>query len=385
MYDILNSSVYSNNEVSEWTQLIFKEIDFFALLSLSKSTQDLVDTVWNWAFPAHELNNDDLIYCAYIIINHALKSIKKESVEEYKEIEIIDNELLCLIFMVRNSYKNGNPFHNFRHAVDVLQANFYFLIKLGCISKEYTDSNAYLNNIQVLGLLIATLGHDVGHPGTTNAFMIANNSPISLIYNDRSVLESFHTTIFINRILKICWPKLLTKKIDNDSLITIKDLIISSILATDMGEHFEYIHKLENFSTNESIKNHDNRIKLICALLIKCADISNVTRPLRISSQWAMVLSREFEEVNMLDKYLNMENYEIDIEKDLVYDAIPFDLDQILKIQPLLYKSQIFFINTFAENLFKNIVNIFPQLEFTSEIIQENKKFWLNKQKENEG
>lgn len=299
--------------------------------------------------------------------------------------------MLAIIFIVRDTYRSGNPFHNFRHAVDVLQACFHFLVRLGCLpqfkqfiidpyqvenlalSKSANDveliatnrvfslvdltqilleavggggsrsstssfnrsdsptgsevsaastvkdiSKPSLNLIQTLGLLVAALGHDVGHPGTTNAFMIKNRTPTSLVYNDRSVLESYHASIFINKVLNVCWPSLLQIKIEKDSLLNLHDLIVSSILATDMGEHFEYMSKLKNFSAStkqgfnddgagsqhEPMSN-DNKIKLISALLIKCADISNVTRPLRVSSQWAVVLQREFDEVNQLDQLLN--------------------------------------------------------------------------------
>ena len=129
-----------------------------------------------------------------------------------KQVEGFDNiplnELLAFIFIVRDTYKNGNPFHNFRHAVDVLQACFHFLIRLGslpkfkqfvedpklitpkfmthtycidCLTKQFLRGKASLNPIQTLGLLVAALGHDVGHPGTTNDFMIKFSAPTALL------------------------------------------------------------------------------------------------------------------------------------------------------------------------------------------------------------
>ena len=122
----------------------------------------------------------------------------------------------------------------------------------------------------------------------TNDFMIKFSAPTALLYNDRSVLESYHASLFINKVLRICWPDLLTCTIEEKSELTIRSLIISSILATDMGEHNEYVNRLKSFKTHNEILNHDNTVKLISALLIKCADISNVTRPLRYlhNGQW---------------------------------------------------------------------------------------------------
>eukprot|EP00966_Prymnesium_polylepis_P275054 6355682-Prymnesium_polylepis.1 len=43
-----------------------------------------------------------------------------------------------------------------------------------------------------LALAVGALGHDIGHTGTNNAFLIASNDERALRYNDRSVLESMH-------------------------------------------------------------------------------------------------------------------------------------------------------------------------------------------------
>jgi hypothetical protein len=64
--------------------------------------------------------------------------------------------------------------------------------------------------------------------------------------------------------------------------------MISSILATDMGMHFDYMRKLHDLqdklraenSTEDWAEPAKNEQKaLACALLIKCADISNVVSP----------------------------------------------------------------------------------------------------------
>ena len=61
--------------------------------------------------------------------------------------------------------------------------------------------------------------------------------------------------------------------------------MISSILATDMGLHFDYMKKLgfleEKLHENKGTDGWNGRTKeeyrtLACSLLIKCADISNV-------------------------------------------------------------------------------------------------------------
>ena len=64
-----------------------------------------------------------------------------------------------------------------------------------------------------------------------------------------------------------------------------RQLMISSILATDMGLHFDYMKKLgflqEKLHENGGTDGWNGRMleeqrTLACGLLIKCADISNV-------------------------------------------------------------------------------------------------------------
>ena len=44
--------------------------------------------------------------------------------------------------------------------------------------------------LDLLGILIATLGHDLGYPGFTNPFHINSSSELALTYNDASCLEN---------------------------------------------------------------------------------------------------------------------------------------------------------------------------------------------------
>lgn len=400
----LNTTNASKEKIISLKNLIMDEVDFRVLLTNHTPLHlgRLCHLVGHWSFPAHELSNDDLIYCVYVMLRYSLDQLATELDIEYPN----ENELLGFVFMVRDTYKNGNPFHNFRHAVDVLQACFHYLIRLHClppfeqfetdpnadelrylggdapvvdsttlVAKRFTRHLAHLNSIQTFGLLIAALGHDVGHPGVTNAFMMQHDAPTSLIYNERSVLELFHALVFINKILTINWPAILKVETDVQSKLTFKQLITSCILATDMAEHFEYLDKLTTFKVDS---HKSNKVRLISSILIKCADISNVTRPIRVSAQWALVLSREFEEVGLLEQKIANPSVP---PPHVAYDKLPVHLDEVLQTNPLLHNSQIFFITTFAENLFNNIVDLLPELQYTCDIIKENKAFWVQRKK----
>ena len=55
-------------------KLIMEEIDFLGLLSNSskKHLLKLCHLLGHWSFPAHELTNDDLVYCVYLILSYAV-------------------------------------------------------------------------------------------------------------------------------------------------------------------------------------------------------------------------------------------------------------------------------------------------------------------------
>ena len=42
-----------------------------------------------------------------------------------------------------------------------------------------------LSQLHVLALLVASVGHDVDHPGVNNAFLCSTGSPLARRYNDQ--------------------------------------------------------------------------------------------------------------------------------------------------------------------------------------------------------
>lgn len=189
----------------------------------------------------------------------------------------------------RVSYNSFVLYHNFRHAVDVLQAVFYFLVQIGTIppypvgsappplSQEKSPVSQLLKPFEALTLLVSAIGHDVGHPGVNNMFLVKLNAPLAQLYNDQSVLEAFHCAAY-SQILRRHWPSVFADK-------SLRRLLISSILATDMGVHSDYMQRLGNLQEkiheSETMdgwapKEVDAFRILTCGLLIKCADISNV-------------------------------------------------------------------------------------------------------------
>lgn len=196
--------------------------------------------------------------------------------------------MIIFLLASRSAYNEFVLYHNFRHVVDVLQALFYFLLRIGALPaypagppetvQEQPPITSLLKPFDSLTLLISAIGHDVGHPGVNNAFLVALNAPLAQLYNDRSVLESFHCAAY-SQILRRYWPGAFAD-------MAMRKLMITTILATDMGLHFKYMADLGNLQ--KKLADNDGGIDgltqkvldenrdLMCGLLIKCADISNV-------------------------------------------------------------------------------------------------------------
>lgn len=204
----------------------------------------------------------------------------------------LPDELIVFLLSSRAAYNDFVKYHNFRHVVDVLQALFHFLVRIGTLPPYPLDNDSappppptpqcaiaqLLKPFDALTLLISAIGHDVGHPGVNNAFLVALNAPLAQLYNDRSVLESFHCAAY-SQILRRYWPRAFSD-------IPMRKLMINNILATDMGLHFKYMSDLGNLQQklahNKGViddwnaKVREEYRDLACGLLIKCADICNV-------------------------------------------------------------------------------------------------------------
>lgn len=97
-----------------------------------------------------------------------------------------------------------------------------------------------LNQMEIFAVALAAVCHDVDHPGLTNAFLVAASDPISLRYNDKAVLESHHAaTAFLT--MRGHDNVNIMFSLDEPHQRHLRRLVLSCILATDMGVHAEII------------------------------------------------------------------------------------------------------------------------------------------------
>jgi hypothetical protein len=329
------------------------------------------EAVAKWNFPAHAFDMDELSYAALVMLEHVLQN------PLLKPYRLSRSELMTFILAARREYKHEREvhYHNWRHAVDVTQSLYVFLCNVhlcpraeAAVVKETTALERLLTPTEALILLVSAIGHDVGHPGVNNAFLVASNHHLARIYNDKSVLENYHCAAY-SQLLRRHWPALST-------ITHFRSTMISTILATDMQRHFEYMGYLSDLkqkiekSTPDladwSEKDKVHARDLVMALLLKAADISNVARPFDISSQWAKILMHEFARQGQLESELQIPT--------CLFGGPPDEKDLLAAAQ-----SQKGFMNLFSLPLFRGISEVMPQISCTLTELESNKQTWEKK------
>ncbi|CAO3599624.1 unnamed protein product [Absidia cylindrospora] len=328
----------------------------------AKFLQNKIDS---WNFSPFELDHQDLIHCVILMFKPVL------ACPDLDHLVITQEQLYDFISDLSTIYHDGNPYHNFAHAVDVLQCSYYISRQLGVIPFNTQQSQHppsklqhLIRPIDLLALFIAAIGHDAAHPGVNNLFLINSATPLALLYNDRSVLESFHSmTLF--QIMKKHGLDQISGGTGTSNYQEFRKTVVTSILATDMSLHNEYVQKIKEQARRLGDKSspakvdEDQERLLICSAIIKCADISNVARPFLHSAKWAELLVEEFA-------------CQGDLEKELGIPVSPFnDRDKLI-----LEDSQIGFIRFVAMDLFKHVREVMQEMSFAVDQMESNLQRW---------
>ena len=279
--------------------------------------------------------------------------------------EIISTEKLDpFLVSISNQYHKTTLYHNSMHGADVTQSLCLYFLNSN--AEEICQSLV----LDLLGILIAALGHDLGHPGLTNPFHINSSSELAITYNDVSCLENFHTSKLFRTIRN---PETdIFEKLSVQDYKTIRKRMIGNILSTDMANHGKImtviksriaINKAENktkfelLSGNEKTKFEEQQS--LFDFLIHSADLAHNTKLFNISLKWVELLSEEFWLQGDKEKSMNL--------------PVSFLCDRDNYNIP---NSQVGFIKGFIIPTFDCLINIFPSLKYTMDNAKTNLKKW---------
>ncbi len=125
---------------------------------------------------------------------------------------------------MRHVYRHQNSYHNFEHALDVLQAIHMFLCSAGRVPpasillesdgrswrpKQTAGKPALVNCLtpsDLFCLYVASIGHDVGHPGVTNNFMVSCSSSSAVCRSHHSIERRKTLKLHCHRFMTIILP-----------------------------------------------------------------------------------------------------------------------------------------------------------------------------------
>ena len=278
--------------------------------------------------------------------------IKKLNIYNRFETSKLDKFLMTIS---NNYYKTKVLYHTSLHGVDVCYSIYMILTLL----KDEDNKNINISDFDIASLVIASLCHDIGHPGLNNNFLINSNNELSIFYNDISVLENFHCAKTFQLLEKDDIN--IFSNYSNEEFSLMRKKMIAEILATDMASHFKVIDEFKEYKKNKDKKLEQNQFNYF----LHTADLSHNFRQFEISIKWVELLSNEF--WNQGDK-----------EKELGL-PISFLCDRNDINVP---KSQISFINNFILPIIKELVDINKKFEFLENNANNNLNTWTKLEKE---
>ena len=261
-------------------------------------------------------------------------------------------------------------YHNSIHGADVTQtvANWIF--------NSNIEEHASLTDNEVLAILSASLAHDIGHPGTNNAFQINSYSEYALNFNDNSVLENYHCAYFFKISRKP--ENNIYSKFTDAEYRQFRKRIIECILATDMVFHAKIVSQMKGriMIYKESLKEsevYDEKIPMISKdstsifdeqqhvlnFIIHTADIAHNSKPFEISQKWTEYLMEEFWQQGDKEKKLGL--------------PISFLCDRSTADVP---KGQIGFFKAIIMPTFDALIDLLPDLTYVREQIDKNYDEW---------
>ncbi|XP_071862597.1 phosphodiesterase 8 isoform X2 [Bombus fervidus] len=203
--------------------------------------------------------------------------------------------------VIEMNYQSRNSYHNSTHAADVLQATARFM--------QSERLQQILEPLDEVATLVAAAAHDVDHPGRSSQFLCNSDNKLAILYNDLSVLESHHAALTFKLSLSDDNVNIF-KNLERDTYKQLRQTVIDMILATEMTKHFEHLAKFMNIcsarmmdssqlddysdTVDMSVVLQPENVVLVKRMMIKCADVSNPTRPLKCCVEWARRIAEEY-------------------------------------------------------------------------------------------
>ncbi|KAG5893591.1 hypothetical protein JTB14_019262 [Gonioctena quinquepunctata] len=251
--------------------------------------QRILERCGNWAFNAFTLETvaggrSLPVLCVHLFHWYGLL--------DYFHLDVV--HVWKLFTLIEEGYHSTNPYHNSIHATDVTQAMHCFL--------QEDKIRQHVTPLEIMAALIGAVAHDLDHPGVNQHFLISTSNHLAILYQNKSVLENHHWRSAIGCLLESGLAEQL-RPYRTDLEQQIRDLI----LATDINRQQEFLTRFKKHLDEGTL---DLRLaehrQFIMQIALKCADISNPTRPWDISHKWSLKVCDEFFRQGEYERKLNL-------------------------------------------------------------------------------
>lgn len=333
-------------------------------ISISIIPVDVIDALQTSAFMTLDLPKDltSPVGVHILLTSEGSRTWLRQNVQE--------THIVKFVTTCESKYK-ANPFHNFAHALDVE----YVVSR----NMRLIEADRFLPETSQFWLLVAAVGHDLGHLGVNNQYLIETSHELAVQYNDRSPLEMMHCSSLFHVVSD---PQAnVFAGCDKDLYKEMRKGIIFAILHTDVVKHNDMMKELvllyqmnsEAFDaqkdpeqstarhTQELVEVLQSNLQLTLNLLLHGADVGNPMKPWHLAQRLAHLCVDEFFAQGDLEKAAGLPVQMLN------------DRDKVNRPN-----SQIGFIEFVIAPMVDSMVHLFPSLDDLADNLGTNVRHWLD-------
>jgi hypothetical protein len=175
----------------------------------------------------------ELEKCNMKYLNYNRKQLKECLFEMFTRLGLITRfkiDEANLRHFIKDAEKNYKrvPYHNFTHAFNIVHMCYYLA--------RTTKLREYLEDIDLLSLMVAALGHDLDHSGMNNIYYQKIKHSLAMTVNDSSVLENYHGYMLFKLLSRP--ENSILDHLTHSEYVRFRKAAIECIMGTDMTKHF---------------------------------------------------------------------------------------------------------------------------------------------------
>ncbi|XP_077991487.1 uncharacterized protein LOC144445719 [Glandiceps talaboti] len=259
-------------------------------IDYSRQAQCVLSHIGNWdwdVFYLNQLTNGRSLFYVSLYLFHEYNLI------EYFQLDMI--RLMKCLALIEEGYHCKNPYHNAIHAADVTQA-------MHCYLQEHLLAGL-VTPLEVMAALLASVTHDLDHPGVNQAFLIATSNHLASLYHNSSVLENHHW----RSAIAVLSETGLVDHFKREDKLQLEWYIKSFILSTDITRQQEFLTRFERHLERRDLDLTSSEHRhFILQIALKCADICNPCRVWNTSKKWSQRVCEEFFQQGDYERRLNL-------------------------------------------------------------------------------